>query len=147
MEVASGEYGEAVQLLSDGMKSLVEKPIQTVTTKDKRIFRWTPKAENIEIDPSIDEVSDTLPKVLTFQRGFIIQFWILLKRTFITSIRNKQLMHMRMASHIVTGSFIGMIYYDVGAIKEKWFDNFGCIFFTMLFIMFTGIMPTILTCT
>lgn len=88
----------------------------------------------------------TLPNKHTFPTSGWMQFWILLKRAFKTILRDKQLMHMRLAAHVIVGTIIGMIYYDVGKEASKVMDNLGCIFFTMLFNMFTGMMPTILTC-
>lgn len=75
-----------------------------------------------------------------------IQIWILLKRTFLTICRDQQLTHMRLLAHVIVGSIIGMIYYDIGNDASKVMSNAGCIFFTALFTMFTAMMPTILTC-
>lgn len=88
----------------------------------------------------------TLPNKNTFPTSGARQFWILLKRAFKTILRDKQLMHMRLASHVIVGAIIGMIYYDIGNDASKVMSNAGCIFFTSLFTMFTGMMPTILTC-
>lgn len=88
----------------------------------------------------------TLPNKKTFPTSGWRQFWILWKRAFTTILRDKQLMHMRLAAHVIVGSIIGMIYYDIGNEASKVMSNSGCIFFTMLFTMFTGMMPTILTC-
>lgn len=88
----------------------------------------------------------TLPKKKTFPTSGWKQFWILLKRAFKTILRDKQLMHMRLMAHVVVGSIIGMIYYDIGNEASKVISNSGCIFFTTLFTMFTAMMPTILTC-
>lgn len=88
----------------------------------------------------------TLPNKNTFPTSGTRQFWILLKRAFKTIMRDKQLMHMRLASHVIVGAIIGMIYYDIGNDASKVMSNAGCIFFTTLFTMFTGMMPTILTC-
>lgn len=88
----------------------------------------------------------TLPKKKSFPTSGWKQFWILLKRAFKTILRDKQLMHMRLAAHVIVGAIIGMIYYDIGNEASKVISNAGCIFFTMLFTMFTGMMPTILTC-
>lgn len=127
----------------------------------------------------------TLPNKHTFPTSGWKQFWILLKRAFKTILRDKQLMHMRLAAHVIgeenyilfpirffnifffpvfggslliilfwgkilsgvlVGTIIGMIYYDIGGEASKVYDNLGCTFFTMLFTMFTGMMPTILTC-
>lgn len=88
----------------------------------------------------------TLPNRGGFPTSGLRQFWILLKRAFLTIIRDKQLTQMRLVSHIVVGSIIGMIYYDIGNQASKVMSNAGCIFFTTLFTMFTAMMPTILTC-
>lgn len=89
----------------------------------------------------------TLPNKNTFPTSGSQQFWILFKRSFKTILRDKQLMHLRLASHVIVGAIIGMIYYDIGNDASKVMSNAGCIFFTTLFTMFTGMMPTILTCT
>lgn len=73
------------------------------------------------------------------------QFWILLKRTFLTIIRDQTLTQMRLVSHVVVGAIIGMIYYGIGNDASKIMSNAGCLFFTTLFTMFTAMMPTILT--
>lgn len=88
----------------------------------------------------------TLPNKNSFPTSSWSQFWILLKRAFKTILRDKQLMHMRLLAHVIVGTIIGMIYYDIGNEGSKVLDNLGCTFFTMLFTMFTGMMPTILTC-
>ncbi|KAL5281063.1 ABCG4.2 family protein [Megaselia abdita] len=87
----------------------------------------------------------TLPNKSGFPTSGWTQFWILLKRTFLTIMRDKMLTHMRLASHVIVGAIIGMIYYDVGNEASKVMSNAGCIFFTTLFTMFTAMMPTILT--
>ncbi|KAL9928738.1 ABC transporter expressed in trachea isoform 1-T1 [Glossina fuscipes fuscipes] len=87
----------------------------------------------------------TLPNKSGFPTSGWTQFWILLKRSFVTIMRDGMLTHMRLASHIIVGAIIGMIYYDVGNEASKVMSNAGCIFFTTLFTMFTAMMPTILT--
>ncbi|XP_058127312.1 ATP-binding cassette sub-family G member 1-like [Anopheles ziemanni] len=95
---------------------------------------------------STESVSITIPKK---QAGFPtsgwMQFWILLKRTMITIMRDQTLTQMRLLSHVIVGAIIGMIYYDIGNDASKIMSNAGCIFFTTMFTMFTAMMPTILT--
>ncbi|XP_032592622.1 ATP-binding cassette sub-family G member 1 isoform X2 [Drosophila grimshawi] len=87
----------------------------------------------------------TLPSRTGFPTSGWTQFWILLKRSFRTIMRDRMLTHMRLASHIIVGAIIGMIYYDVGNEAGKIMSNSGCIFFVSLFTTFTAMMPTILT--
>lgn len=88
----------------------------------------------------------TLPNKTGFPTSGWTQFWILLKRSFRTIMRDRMLTHMRLASHVIVGAIIGMIYYDVGNEASKIMSNAGCIFFVSLFTTFTAMMPTILTC-
>jgi hypothetical protein len=95
---------------------------------------------------STESVSVTLPKNVGFPTSGWMQFWILLKRTFRTIIRDQTLTQMRLIAHVVVGAIIGMIYYGIGNEASKIMSNAGCVFFTTLFVMFTAMMPTILTC-
>lgn len=67
-------------------------------------------------------------------------------RLYISFFLFQTLTQMRFFSHVVVGLLIGMIYFGIGNEASKVMSNSGCIFFTILFLMFTAMMPTILTC-
>lgn len=163
MEVASGEYGEAVPTLvmavhshknantfllteneigiqlqgiskniaNDISKSNDKSKIRTSTsavlTKDERTYSKNSNVDHTLINLSNnDDLSSqnkasaevcttslldshdsvvTLPNKHTFPTSGWKQFWILLKRAFKTILRDKQLMHMRLAAHVIVGGF------------------------------------------
>ncbi|XP_070150083.1 ATP-binding cassette sub-family G member 4 [Polyergus mexicanus] len=92
----------------------------------------------------LDSVESIEQKVGFPTNGWV-QFWILLKRTFLSQMRDMTLTRVRLISHIIVGFLIGAIYYDIGNEASEVMSNAGCVFFTVMFLMFTAMMPTILT--
>lgn len=142
----SGEEQEFLKLTKGD--TIINIPSSATTNNDEILLKTkNPGATCTTSLLDSNESVVTLPNKGGFPTSGFAQFWILLKRAFLTIIRDQQLTQMRLVSHIIVGAIIGMIYYDIGNEASKVMSNAGCIFFTTLFTMFTAMMPTILTCT
>jgi ATP-binding cassette, subfamily G (WHITE), member 1 len=124
---------------------IITTTLQPLATNQGNTLKTTGPTCTTSLLDSIESVNITLPNK-SFPTSTWQQFWILLKRSFLTIYRDQTLTHMRLYSHVIVGAIIGMIYYDVGNEASKIMSNAGCVFFTTLFVMFTAMMPTILTC-
>ncbi|MCL4130401.1 UNVERIFIED_CONTAM: hypothetical protein GTU68_042234, partial [Idotea baltica] len=80
-----------------------------------------------------------------YPASYWTQFSVLFKRTSLSIIRDMMLTKLRLAAHIVVAIFIGILYYNIGNEASKALNNVGCIFFSIMFLLFTAMMPTILT--
>ncbi|KAG8225049.1 hypothetical protein J437_LFUL000027 [Ladona fulva] len=168
MEVACGEHGEYVHKLvmavnngkcNNWNPSLISKAKACISNDiAKEAERATPKAQNgvngkpttalpVNCTTSLldSDESINIPHRDGFPTSGFRQFYILLKRTFLSIMRDQTLTRLRLMSHLIVGTLIGLIYYGIGNEASKVFSNSGCIFFCVLFLMFTAMMPTILT--
>ncbi|XP_035201850.1 ATP-binding cassette sub-family G member 4 isoform X1 [Oxyura jamaicensis] len=135
IEVASGEYGDLNPVLfravQNGMCTMAEKKSSPEKADSSCPAHCVADVDHIESH--------------TFATSTSTQFCILFKRTFICILRDTVLTHLRFMSHICIGVLIGLLYLHIGNDAGKVFNNTGFLFFSMLFLMFAALMPTILT--
>ncbi|KAG5284113.1 hypothetical protein AALO_G00023100 [Alosa alosa] len=137
IEVASGEYGDLNPVLFEAVQGGL------CTEEGKK--NSSDKNDPASSCPSQCHTDAGHIEKHTFATSTLNQFCILFKRTFITICRDTVLTHLRVMSHICIGVLIGLLYLNIGNDASKVFNNTGFLFFSMLFLMFAALMPTVLT--
>uniref|UniRef100_A0A8C7KZM9 ATP binding cassette subfamily G member 4 n=1 Tax=Oncorhynchus kisutch TaxID=8019 RepID=A0A8C7KZM9_ONCKI len=127
IEVASGEYGDLNSVLFEAVQGGLCSEEGKKNSSDKS-----------------DPYTGTMEKH-SFATSTWSQFCVLFRRTLLTICRDTVLTHLRVMSHICIGILIGLLYLNIGNDASKVFNNTGFLFFSMLFLMFAALMPTVLT--
>ncbi|XP_050921692.1 ATP-binding cassette sub-family G member 4-like isoform X2 [Lates calcarifer] len=139
IEVASGEYGDLNPVLFEA----VQGGMCALEGKNQCGNNGTSKLQKVTWPGQKQDAGHT--ERHTFATSTLTQFCYLFKRTLITICRDQVLTHLRLMSHISIGVLIGLLYLNIGNDASKVFNNTGFLFFSMLFLMFGALMPTVLT--
>lgn len=163
MEVASGDYGDMIGKLSETVQNgdwkgsmIIKGPSETklnqiVEIDDRSETKASPVDTYIAVEVQtcesslLEDSSANLTSCSSLPTSCWTQFLILTRRTFICIMRDENLTQWRLASHFIVGLLIGLLYYGNGNDATKAFSNAGSLFFSQLFLMFTSMMPTVMT--
>ncbi|KAM6969810.1 ATP-binding cassette sub-family G member 4 [Aplochiton taeniatus] len=135
IEVASGEYGDLNPVLFEAVQGGLCSEEGKKNSSDK---------SGSPCQSQCYSGAGTIEKQ-NFATSTSNQFCVLFRRTFITICRDVVLTHLRVMSHLCIGVLIGLLYLNIGNDASKVFNNTGFLFFSMLFLMFAALMPTVLT--
>lgn len=82
----------------------------------------------------------------TYATSFCRQLSLLLMRTSLVIWRDRSLTAMRLFIHVMIAILIGTLYYGIGDDATNVFNIFRYIFFSIMFLMFTGKITSSLIC-
>ncbi|EFX86593.1 ABC protein, subfamily ABCG [Daphnia pulex] len=145
LDVASGEYGDVLPQLTSGIKN------GRIIYEDPSISPLATPSHNSQDGVCEDENEDDVEKMknrenrLTYATPFHTQVSVLLERTWRSIWREKMLTQVRFTTHILFGIFFGLLYQAVGNDAAFILNNAGMLYFNLIFIVFTSVMPTVVT--
>ncbi|KAG0440102.1 hypothetical protein HPB47_016403, partial [Ixodes persulcatus] len=62
----------------------------------------------------------------------------------VVPLLTKMVFHLRLATHLTVGVIMGLLYYGTGNRADLLFNNATLVFFALMFLTFTGMMPVVL---
>ncbi|KAK8778884.1 hypothetical protein V5799_019775 [Amblyomma americanum] len=140
IEVASGDYGD----VKGDLVRYAERHSDPVPCSA------APKSLANGGDDLIEPVTAIAPLLKQDDHRLVttapccVQMNVLLKRCCLSLIRNPMVFHLRLATHLLVGVCMGLLYYDIGQRADSFFNNATLIFFSAIFLTFTGMMPVVL---
>ena len=103
----------------------------------------TSSAEQLKLCP-VKSYSDDSIVVDGYRANVWLQFYILSKRQILITFRNPLLFHLKLVSHVAVGLIFGGLCWQIGNDGTKIDQNVSFIFLSMLFTLFSSLMPTLM---
>lgn len=104
------------------------------------------KKQKKNISLQIVDASKCCRKSETYATTFCRQLTLLLMRTFLILWRDRSLSAMRFFIHFIIASMIGIVFFGIGNDGSNARNNYGYIFFSIMFLMFTAFSVTTISC-
>ncbi|CAG0892106.1 unnamed protein product [Darwinula stevensoni] len=151
VEVAAGLYGrEAMTVLSDAAKADAALPVALEEPDPHAPSNADSKSSNDShrLWGRVKNMLETRPEVVgdvttDYPVSFATQVKYLYMRCLKTTSRDLWLLHVRVATHVMVGLFMGIFFYGKGDDASSMYQNVSSLFFTILFVFFAAMMPTI----
>lgn len=144
IEVASGEYGDnVIPGLVKAWKAREESMTQKKSLTNSTSCSYDSRNMVVSMLPNCAVKTST--DSIIHAASQTTQFVVLLRRAAQSIFRDRVFTHLRFVSIASVGLLIGLLYHGIGNDGNKVFNNTGCLFFSLLFLMFTSLMPTVLT--
>ncbi|XP_026500914.2 ATP-binding cassette sub-family G member 1-like [Vanessa tameamea] len=134
IEVSSGEYGSHI----DQMVAAVD---------NGKCQRWRSYAmEEDNEDLEIEELNTGVVERhnYKYESTPFQQFYVLLRRMILQTIRNRDYLWLRIGLHVFLGAIVGALFNDMGYDASKTIFNFGFCYACIIAMLYTTMMPVLL---
>ncbi|XP_039751117.1 ATP-binding cassette sub-family G member 1-like [Pararge aegeria] len=150
MEVASGEYGTAIESIANSIQQY--KP-ESARNWEENVPVISSFSRSLSIDTELKDKQ--LSSNMKYQKkyskniyrpsGYLKQTWILLYRNYLMTTRNYSLFMYRVAAHVVIALIFGYLYLGVGSEASSVLGNYVYLYGSMLLVVYTGKMSVTLS--
>ncbi|XP_058453457.1 ATP-binding cassette sub-family G member 4-like [Malaya genurostris] len=137
---------EVASLKHEGnLLHLIEKAKEDAKIGEKVVADSSEECDSLLVTTGTDDVESPDSADRQYPVSQWSQFMTLTKRTTLCTMRDLQLMKMRMMAHLFVGLLIGVVFWDVGNDGSKVLSNASCLFFFLIFAFFANSMPLVMT--
>ncbi|KAG8177828.1 hypothetical protein JTE90_021160 [Oedothorax gibbosus] len=155
-EVAIGDHGDWIGRLKTAVDCMGDMEADMSLADDSSIFSVGQEVslqastlcllqDKVDKKPSIFKENALESSYGGYATSSWNQFKVLTYRSLVCTLREPMAFQLRLFAHLVVGLLLGMLYYGIGNDASKIFNNSGFLFFSLLFLIFTAMMPTVLT--